>query len=72
MRSFHALFGGLLVYADVEPAFGVAREAVLLFGYIQAEILAGFEIVEICMRIGALLCDINKEPYKFLAFEQLL
>lgn len=41
-------------------------------GYIQAEVLAGFEIVEIGMRIGAFLRDIIKEPFKFLALEQLL
>ena len=61
-----------MVYADIVPAFEVVRETVLLFGNIQAEILAGFEIVEIGMRIGALLRNIIKEPFKFLAFEQLL
>ena len=71
-RVFHSLFRGVLVYADVVPAFEVAREAVLLFGYIQAEILAGFDIVEIGMWIGALFGDIIKEPFKFFAFEQLL
>lgn len=71
-RVFHCLFRGVLVYADIVPAFEVVREAVLLFGHIQAEILAGFEIVEIGMRIGALLRNIIKEPFKFLAFEQLL
>ena len=71
-RVFHRLFSGVLVYADVVPAFEVVREAVLLFGHIQAEILAGFEVVEIGMRIGALLRDIIKEPFKFFALEQLL
>ena len=71
-RVFHSLFHGVLVYADVVPAFEIVREAVLFFGYIQAEILAGFEVVEIGVRIGVLLRDIIKEPFKFLAFEQLL
>ena len=71
-RVFHRFFRGVLVYADVVPAFEVVREAVLLFGYIQTEILAGFEIVEIGMRIGALFRDIIKEPFEFFAFEQLL
>ena len=71
-RVFHSLFRGVLVYAYVVPAFEVVRETVLLFGHIQAEILAGFEIVEIGMRIGALLCDIIKEPFEFFPFEQLL
>ena len=71
-RVFHSLFRGVLVYADVVPAFEIVREAVLFFGHIQAEILAGFEIVEIGMRIGVLLRDIIKEPFKFFPFEQLL
>ena len=71
-RIFHRLFRGVLVYADVVPAFEVVREAVLLFAHIQAEILAGFEVVEIGMRIGALLRDIIKESFKFFSFEQLL
>ena len=71
-RVFHSLFRSVLVYADVVPAFEVVREAVLFFGHIQAEILAGFEIVEISVRIGALLRDIIKEPFKFFPFEQLL
>ena len=71
-RVFHSLFRGVLVYADIVPAFEVVREAVLLFGHIQAEVLAGFQIVEIGMRIGALLRYIIKEPFKFFAFEQLL
>ena len=71
-RVFHSLFRGVLVYADVVPAFEVVREAVLLFGHIQAETLAGFEIVEIGVRIGALFGDIIKEPFEFFAFEQLL
>ena len=70
-RVFHRLFRGVLVYADIVPAVEVVREAVLLFGHIQAEVLAGFEIVEIGMRIGAFLRDIIKEPLKFFAFEQL-
>lgn len=68
-RIFHRLFRGVLVYADVVPAFEVVREAVLLFGHIQAEVLAGFEVVEIGVRIGVLLRDIIKEPFKFFAFE---
>ena len=36
------------------------------------EVMAGFGIVEIGMRIGAFLRDIIKEPFKFFAFEQLL
>ena len=71
-RVFHSLFRGVLIYADVVPAFEVVREAVLLFGHIQAEVLTGFEIVEIGVRIGALLRDIIKESFKFFAFEQLL
>ena len=71
-RIFHSLFRGVLVYADVVPAFEVVRKAVLLLGHIQAEILAGFEIVEIGVRIGVLLRDIIKEPFKFFPFEQLL
>lgn len=71
-RVFHCLFRGVLVYADVVPAFEIVREAILLFGHIQAEILAGFQIVEIGMRIGAFLRDIIKEPFKFFPFEQLL
>ena len=71
LRVFHSLFRGVLVYAYVVPAFEVVREAVLLFGHIQAEVLAGFEIVEIGMRIGALLRNIIKEPFEFLAFEQI-
>ena len=71
-RIFHRPFRGVLVYADVVPAFEVVRKAVLLFGHIQAEVLAGFQIVEIGVRIGVLLRDIIKEPFKFLAFEQLL
>lgn len=72
LRVFHSLFRGVLVYAYVVPAFEVVREAVLLFGHIQAEVFAGFQIVEIGMRIGALLRDIIKEPFEFFAFEQLL
>ena len=71
-RIFHSLFRCVLVYADVVPAFKVVREAVLLFGHIQVEVLAGFEIVEISVRIGALFCDIIKEPFEFFPFEQLL
>ena len=71
-RVFHSLFRGVLVYADVVPAFEIVREAVLFFGHIQAEILAGFEIVEIGVRIGAFLRDIIKEPFEFFTFEQLL
>ena len=71
-RVFHSLFRCVLVYADVVPAFEVVRETVFLFGHIQTEILAGFEIVEIGVRIGALLRDIIKEPFKFFPFEQLL
>ena len=71
-RVFHSLFCSVFVYADVVPAFEIVREAVLFFGHIQAEILAGFEIVEISVRIGAFFGDIIKEPFKFFAFEQLL
>ena len=70
-RVFHSLFRGVLVYAYVVPAFEVVRETVLLFGHIQAEILAGFEVVEIGVRIGALFRDIIKEPFEFFPFEQL-
>ena len=71
-RVFHSLFRGVLVYADVVPALEVVREAVLLFGHIQAEVLTGFQIVEIGVRIGVLLRDIIKEPFEFFPFEQLL
>ena len=71
-RVFHCLFRGVLVYADVVPTFEIVREAVLLFVHIQTEVLTGFEVVEIGVRIGALLRDIIKEPFKFFAFEQLL
>lgn len=72
LRVLHSLFRGVLVYADVVPAFEVVRETVLLFAHIQTEVLAGFEIVEIGVRISAFFRDIIKEPFEFLAFEQLL
>ena len=71
-RVFHSLFRGVLVYTYVVPAFEVVRKTVLLFGYIQSEVLAGFEIVEIGVWISALLRDIIKAPFKFFAFEQFL
>ena len=69
-RVFHSLFRGVLVYAYVVPAFEVVRETVLLFGHIQAEILAGFEVVEIGVRIGLLFCYKIEESLKVFAFEQ--
>ena len=71
-RVFHSLFRGVFVNSDIVPAFEVVRKAVLLFAHIQAEMPAGFQIVEIGVRIGAFFRDIIKEPFKFFPFEQLL
>ena len=43
---------------------------VLFFCHIQTEMLAGFQIVEISVRIGLLFCYKIKEPLKVFAFEQ--
>ena len=69
---FDCFLCSVLVDADIVPAFEIVGETVLVFCHIESEILAGFEIVEIGMRIGVLLRDIIKEPFEFFPSEQLL
>ena len=69
-RIFHSLFRGVFVDSDIVPASEFVGINVLVFCHINAEIPAGFQIVEISVRIGLLFCYIIKKPFKVFAFEQ--
>lgn len=61
---------GVLVDADVVPTLEVVWKTVLVLCHIQPEMIAGFEIVEIGVRVGSFCRDIIEEPFKFLAAEE--
>ena len=60
----------VLVDADIVLAFEIVWKTVFIFSHIESEMLAGFQIVEISVRVSLLFCYIVKKPFKVFAFEQ--
>ena len=61
---------GVLVRADVVPAFEVVRKTVFRQGHVDAEMITGFEIIEICIDVGVLFGNVFEEPFLFFPFEK--
>ena len=58
---------GILVNADIMHAFEVAGEPVFLLRHIETEMVAGFDVIEVSVRIGLLGREIIDKALPFLA-----
>ena len=63
--------GGILVYANVVPAFEVSGKTVLRQRHIQAEIYAGFEVVVIGVYVGVLRGDVIEKPLSLTSRKEI-